>query len=46
MNTETQQQNTKENTKKATETNWDWLKKISWLVMRTCGMSLLLIRRF
>ena len=28
-NTETQQQSTKENTKKKTEINWDWSKKIS-----------------
>ena len=46
-NTETQQENTKENTKKTTEINWDWSKKISWLVLvKTCKMSLLLISRF
>ena len=31
--TETQQENTTENTKKITEINWDWSKKISWLVL-------------
>ena len=42
-----QQENTKENTKKTTETNWDWSKNISWLILvRTCEMSLLLISRF
>ena len=33
--------------KKTTETNWDWSKKVSWLILvRTCKMSLLLISRF
>ena len=46
-NIETQQKNTKENTKKTTEINWDWSKKISWLVLvKTCEMPLLLISRF
>ena len=46
-NKETQQENTKKNTKKTTEINWDWSKKISWLVLvKTCEMSLLLISRF
>ena len=46
-NTRTQQENTKENTKKTTEINWDWSKKISWLVLvKTCEMSLLLMSRF
>ena len=45
-NTDTQQQNTKENSIKTTEINWDWSKKISWSMMRTCEMSLLLNRRF
>ena len=47
MNTETKQENTKENTKKTTEINWEWSKKISWLVLvKTCEMSLLLMSRF
>ena len=29
MNAERQQENTKENTEKTTEINWDWSKKIS-----------------
>ena len=29
MNTERQQENTKENTEKTAEINWDWSKKIS-----------------
>ena len=46
-NTETQQENTKENTIKTTEIDWDWSKKISWLVlMKTCEISLLLIGKF
>ena len=28
-----QQRNTKENTKNTTEINWDWSKKIPWLIM-------------
>ena len=40
-NTETQQENTKENTKKITEINWDWWKKISWLKkVRACENEL------
>ena len=46
-NTEAQQENTEENIKKTTEINWDWSKKISWLVLvKTYEMSLLLISRF
>ena len=36
-NAETQQENTKENTKKTTEINWDWWKKILF----KCHCSLL-----
>ena len=46
-NTETQHENTKENTKKTTEINWDWSKTIFWLVLvKTCEMSLLLLADF
>ena len=42
-----QHENTKENTKKTTEADWDWSETISWLILeRTCEMSLLLISRF
>ena len=30
---QTQKENTEDNTKKTTQTNWDWSKKISWLVL-------------
>ena len=46
-NTETQQENTKENIRKTTEINWGWSKKIFWLVLvKTCEMLLHLISRF
>ena len=39
-NTETQQENTKKDTKII---KWDWSKKISWLIVRNCEMSLSLV---